>query len=253
MAAARGTDPGVALSIGGIVAVLVVWELVSLFMAQSAVVPSPWAAANSLVSMLRTGSFWSRFDVSAEALAAGFGIVVGAGIPLGILAGFSPVADKALDPYVSFLLSAPLAPLVPVLIAAVGLGIWSTILEVIAFAMPILIVNTIDGVRQAPASLLEMATSFQASRRQVLWHVRLPNALPSVMAGLRLAVGRAVIGMIVAELIVANTGLGGLINNFGSTFNGPGLYATVIIVVIMGMVLVRLLGSVDKRVVRWRS
>lgn len=229
------------------------WALISSAMHRPAVMPSPARTWRAFTSLMASGDFWSRFGVSVETVAIGFAIVVGVGIPLGIAMGLSPTADRVFDPYVSFFLSAPLAPLVPLLIAAVGIGIWSAIIEVIAFAMPILVVNTADGVRDSPPSLVEMARSFQASRRQIMWNVRLPAALPSILAGLRLAAGRAVIGMIVAELIVANTGLGGLISNDGSTFNAPSLYATVAVVVLLGLLLVGLLQLANRRIVTWRS
>jgi NitT/TauT family transport system permease protein len=221
--------------------------------------------ANSLIiptfseTIVRTGQLlvdagvWRAFIDSNQALVVGFALSVVLGIPLGLAAARFERLEKFLDPYINIMLVTPTAGLIPIFLMALGLSLASRVALVFVFAIPMLIVNARAGVRQVDPSLIEMSTSFLANERTIWRKVLLPGALPAIMTGVRLAVGRAITGMVIVELLMFAVGIGQLIINARGRFDGPTLYGVVILIVLESLVLISAARWLERRVAPWAN
>ncbi len=234
------------------VAGLLAWEWAGRRAAGSLTLPPVSAVLAALAQRLLDPGFWSAAFTTVQALIVGFALIVGIGIPAGLVLGRVPVTQRLADPYLAFFLAVPAAPLVPLFMIIFGTGLAARVATVFVFGVAILVVNTAAGVRLAPFPLIRMAESFGATPVQVFRRVVLPAALPGVMAGLRLASGRAVVGTVVSELIIISVGLGRMINLYSATFDAPNLFAVVIAVLTMGLAVARTMAWMERKVVRWR-
>jgi ABC-type nitrate/sulfonate/bicarbonate transport system permease component len=205
------------------------------------------AAARTLPSPL----FWNALWVSHQALAIGFAVAGVAGIAAGLIMGRWPAADAFIDPYLAILLVTPMSALIPVVILALGLKLLARAVVVVLFAVAVVAVNTRTGVRTLQAGWLEMARSFGASERQLWWTVVLPGALPAIMTGLRLGLGRAFTGMIAVELLLVAVGVGRLILEYQGAFESGAVYAVILFLVFEAVVLLRLLRYCERRLTPW--
>jgi NitT/TauT family transport system permease protein len=149
------------------------------------------------------------------------------------------------------MMAAPGLAYLPLLVIWFGTDLVSRICVVVIFAIFPILLNTVAGVRHVDATLVEMARSFQAPQREILLKVMVPNALPLIMAGVRIGTGRAVKGVITAEVFLTIVGLGGLIMRFGSSYRTDLLLATVATVVVFGLVVTELVKWFDRRLTRW--
>lgn len=197
--------------------------------------------------------FWSAFAVSNQALVLGFLAAVVLGIPLGLLLGRYPAAERLSDVYLNILLVTPMAAIIPLLVMSVGFGLLSRVILVTIFAIVMVVVNVRSGVRQVDPALLQMARSFGAGERQLWSRVLIPGALPSIMTGVRLGLGRAVTGMVIVELLMVSVALGGLILNYRSRFDGAHLYATIVLILIEALVLIGAARWLERRLAPWAA
>jgi NitT/TauT family transport system permease protein len=210
-------------------------------------------------TMLRTGQMlfepriWQAFIGSNQALAIGFAISIVLGIPLGLAAARFERLEKYLDPYLNIMLVTPTAALIPIFLMSLGLGLASRVVLVIVFAIPMLIVNARAGVRQVDPAVIEMSTSFMAKERTIWRKVLLPGALPAIMTGVRLGVGRAVTGMVIVELLMVAVGIGNLIITARGEFDGPTLYGVVILIVLESLALISFARWLERRVAPWAT
>jgi len=221
--------------------------------AKSLFIPRFTDTAVGVVRLLTDSGAIGAFAASNQALVLGFAISVLVGIPFGLAAARYTLLEGFVSPYLAILLVTPMAALVPLVIMSTGIGLVSRVLLVIVFSIPIVIVNTRTGVRQVDPGLIEMATSYGASEGQVWRKILLPGALPAVMAGVRLGLGRAVTGMVVVELLMVSVGIGGLILNFRGTLEPDLLYAVVVLVVLEALVLVSAVRFVERKLAPWAS
>jgi NitT/TauT family transport system permease protein len=195
--------------------------------------------------------FWQALYVSNQALILGFVISVVVGIPLGLLAGRFRWMDRILNPYVGVLLTMPVAPLIPVVIIALGLGIAARVFIVVLFAFVFITVNTRAGVRSVEASLIEMAKSFGANEGQIWRRIVIPGAMPAIFAGMRIGLGRAITGMVMVELLLVASGLGRLLLEFSGRMQSDLVFATVVAVIIEALALLAAMQALEKRITRW--
>jgi NitT/TauT family transport system permease protein len=168
------------------------------------------------------------------------------------MAAWRPV-DDLLSPWVFALNAAPIVALAPIIILWFGIGVASKVAVVIFLVIFTLSVNTEVGIRSADQHLVTLARSFGATRRQIFFTVSLPWAVPFIVSGLRLAVGRALIGVVVGELFGARAGLGYVITDASQVFDMPTLFAAVIILAGAGIVLTSLLRALERRLAVWRA
>jgi NitT/TauT family transport system permease protein len=176
-----------------VVSLALLWEISGRIM-DSTLIPPLSHIAVAWWKLLSSGKLLSNIGLSLTTLAIGFLLAALCGVVLGLLMGRFRAVEHFLDLYVNALMSAPTTAFVPVLILWFGLGIESRIAVVFLFAVFVIIINTMTGVKQVDGVLVEMARSFGAKEREVFFKIILPAALPAIMAGVRLGMGRAVKG-----------------------------------------------------------
>jgi ABC-type nitrate/sulfonate/bicarbonate transport system permease component len=238
------------------------WRLVTLVIVSAAwqayatvagslLIPSLTDTVKAVFDLLTGGDVYRAFLISNQALAIGFVLSIVIGLPLGLVAARFALAERIMDPYISILVVTPMAALIPILLIALGLGLASRVVLVVVFAVPMVIVNSRAGVRQVDPALIEMARSFGASETEIWRRILLPGALPAVMTGIRLALGRAITGMVIVELLMVSVGIGNLILRFRGFFESGPLYAVVILVVGEALLLVNAVRWLERRVAPW--
>ncbi|WP_028923396.1 ABC transporter permease [Pseudonocardia acaciae] len=213
--------------------------------------PTFTKTVRATVQLLGSGELWRALYVSNQALVLGFGIAVVVGIPLGIVLGRFRRLERLADVYLNILLVTPMAAIIPLLVMSVGFGLASRVILVAIFSIVMVVVNARAGVRQVDPSLIEMARSFGATERQVWTRILLPGALPAIMTGIRLGVGRAVTGMVIVELLMVSTALGGLILQYRGLFKAPLLYGTIVIILAEAVLLISAARWCERKLTRW--
>jgi NitT/TauT family transport system permease protein len=205
------------------------------------------------IELLVSGQLLQALLVSFQALFLGFLLSVGLGVPLGLLMGRYRKLESFLDIYMTALLAVPMISFIPFLVIAFGLGLHSRVWIVFLFAFVIIAVNTTAGVRNVDPTLTEMARAFGARESELFLKVILPAALPMIMAGIRLGMGRAILGMVTSEMILSAVGFGVLLMTFGASFNTPALFATLLTIVLLAVALLALVQYFDRRLMPWRT
>ena len=226
------------------------WELYAR-MRGGLLLPGFGETVRATAGLLGEAELWHALYVSNQALVLGFVLALGVGIPVGILLGRFGTLERYANVHLDILLVTPMAAVIPLLVMWAGIGLTSRVALVALFSVVMVIVNTRAGVRQVDPSLIEMARSFGASERQVWTRVLLPGALPAVMTGVRLGLGRAVTGMVLVELLMVSDGLGGLVLTYRGLLKAPPLYGTIALVLIEALVLISLARRAEDRLTRW--
>jgi ABC-type nitrate/sulfonate/bicarbonate transport system permease component len=216
-------------------------------------VPTFSATMGGVVQLISDPRVWEAFIVSNQALVIGFAVAVLLGIPLGLAAARFRRVEGFVDPYLNILLVTPMAALIPILLMSLGIGLASRVFLVVVFSIPVIIVNSRAGVRQVDPALIEMATSFGADERRIWRKILLPGALPAIMTGIRLGLGRGVTGMVIIELLMVAVGIGGLILNFQGRFQANLLYGLVVLVVLEALLLVSIVRRIEHILAPWAS
>jgi ABC-type nitrate/sulfonate/bicarbonate transport system permease component len=239
------------LSVLGVVGL---WQLLS---SEAVIDPliasSPAHVVSRGIALAQDGTLGPAVSQSAKLFAIGFGVSLGTGLLIGILIGWYPRAEAALDPFISVLYAVPRIALVPLVMVWAGLGFRSQVIIVWTTAVFPIIINTAVGVGGLDRNLIAVARSFRASSLDVLRTIALPGAVPAILAGVRQAVALALIGVVVAEYFVGNNGLGGMIVNAGQTVDTAAAYVGVVIFAASAIILNVALKFLERRWSRWRS
>jgi NitT/TauT family transport system permease protein len=240
-----------ALPVAVLVVLVLAWETLASG-GQNLLIPTFSETMRAFVRMtVVTGELWPALFVSNQAAVIGFAISVAIGIPLGVMTGRLKRLDRVLSPYWAILLAMPIAPLIPVAITALGLTLAARVVLVVMFTAVYLIVTTRAGVRAVDPALTEMARSYQASELQIWRSIVLPAASPAIFAGLRIGVGRAVAGMVLAEILLVAVGIGRLMLLYRGRFQADMLFAIVIAVILEALILLTAMGWLQKRFAPW--
>ncbi|HUD88470.1 MAG TPA: ABC transporter permease [Xanthobacteraceae bacterium] len=231
---------------------LLLWEFISrVLVANALFLAAPSEIAVALYNLAATGELWHHMAVSGIEFALGYVIASILGIALGLAMASSVTAKQALQPWVSGLYATPTIALAPLFILWLGIGVWSKVIVVIALVVFPVAINTEAGLRTTSERLIEMLRSFGATPRQIFFKVSLPSAVPFILAGLKLGIGRGLIGVVVAELFGSRAGLGRLISQSADAFNMPDLFAGVVVLAVAGIVMTAGFGWLEKRLVPW--
>ena len=237
------------LSVGG---GLLLWEAVSrLVVANPLFLASPTQIVEAVITLTATGEMQRHVGISAAEFAVGYVIASVIGIAVGFGMASNASFKQAMQPWISGLYATPTIALAPLFILWLGIGIWSKVLVVIFLVLFPVTINTEAGLRTTSERLIEMLRSFGASERQIFFKVSLPSALPFILAGLKLGIGRGLIGVVVAELFGSRAGLGRLISQSADAFNMPELFAGVIVLAVAGIAMTAGFGWVEKKLVPW--
>lgn len=213
----------------------------------------PTAVAGAFVSLVASGELVRQLLVSLSALAAGFVLSLVLGVSLGLAMGRSRLAEAFFEPHLNALYATPQVALTPLLMMWLGLGFSVKVAVVFLFAFFPVLINTASGAKNVSASMIEVGRAYLASRRQILFKVVLPAALPFIMAGVRIAVGRALVGMIVAELFTAITGLGAMLSLYGNIFETAKMFVVIIVLAVLGIGLIHAAQLLERKMARWKE
>lgn len=226
-----------------------VWEVAARSV-ESLLIPTFFETVQAFAGLAVDPRLWEALFISNQALVVGFAIALVLGIPLGLAIGRFSTLERVTNVFLNILLVSPMAAIIPLLIMSVGIGFASRVILIVLFAVLVMIINARTGVRQVDPKLIEMARSFGASELQIWRRILLPGAMPAIMSGIRISIGRAVEGMVIVELLMVSVGIGGLILNFRGRFRGDQLYATIIFVVIEALVLLEIARWFERRAQR---
>jgi ABC-type nitrate/sulfonate/bicarbonate transport system permease component len=251
----QNVEPAI-LGAGSIVIVLLVWELLPYFITISAgtrlFFTTPSRIAATLWSMFATGTIWTPLGVSAGAFAIGLAIAIGVGLPLGVLLGRSQTLNAMLEPFITAFNATPRLVFLPLLLLWFGLGMWSKVVIVFIGALFPILINTYEGVRNSDKVLINVVRSFGAKEWDIARLVVVPNALPYIVAGLRLAIGRAVLGVVVAEFFGSEEGLGVIMVRAASSYHVDVVFAGVIVFAALSLGMTSVVKMMENRLSRWR-
>jgi ABC-type nitrate/sulfonate/bicarbonate transport system permease component len=175
------------------------------------------------------------------------------GILSGLLIGRYRYVDAATDWIVNALYATPLIAIIPLVILWFGLGDAAKLFIVTILAVFPVLINTASGVRNVPSALIDVGAAFAANERQVFMKIILPAVLPYIMTGLRLGIGRAIIGMVAAEFFTAITGLGALIVKYGNQYDTASMFVPILILMLLGVSLTTLVRRVEEMFAPWRG
>lgn len=204
----------------------------------------------ALWGLAADGSLARAFWITLQPLFIGLLASVIAGVGFGVLMGLNRFAEWLGAPVFIIAQSAPLAALIPILTFAYGIGLASKVLTVCIMAMPVIVLNSLNAVRNAPASLIEMGRSFQGSTRQIIWKIILPAAAPVIFAGLRLGCAAGFIGVILAELLITPTGIGDIITYNQSVAEYAKMYAAIFSIIVFSVLFIEVLERIEVTVFR---
>ena len=233
-----------------VVIFLTLWE-VACRNVNPILMPTPSRVFKAFADLITRGTLQEAFVISLQDMAYGYFIAVVVGTALGIVMGRSRTAEKILSPYVSFFMATPTIALVPLVIIWFGFGLTARVFLVATVAIWAIAINTMTGIKVTARAMREVAHAFRLSEQQYVRWMALPNAIPYMLAGYRVALGRAVVGMIVAEMTMELTGLGGLVMIYGNAFKTAHLIAGVITSAVFAVAVAGLMDIFSDRVFPW--
>jgi NitT/TauT family transport system permease protein len=203
--------------------------------------------------LLLSGELAIAFFDSLRGLILGFLAATVIGILVGLAMGRYRLCEYTLDPFVNALYATPLVALIPLVMLWLGLGFNAKVFIVFLLTLFPVLINTYAGVRNVGQSLVDVAVAFAAKEREIFTKIILPAALPYIMAGIRLGIGRAIIGMVVAEFFTSLTGLGAMVVKYGANFRTDRMLVPILILMIMGVALTALVEYTETRIAPWKE
>jgi NitT/TauT family transport system permease protein len=231
-----------------------IWELVARYIVTNRTFFVPFSATVQRIWELgQHGALYYDIEVTAIELIGGYLCAVVIGVSVGTAMGLSAKVRACLVFWVDIFNATPVLALAPLFILCFGLGINSKIIFVAFVAVWNILLNSMAGFLLEDKAAIEMARSFGCTRWQEFKYVRVPNAIPTVAVGLRVAVGKAVGGVVVGELFGSTAGLGFLLFNSRDQFDTAGMFAAIAILALMALLAVNLMTLLERRLSRWRD
>jgi sulfonate transport system permease protein len=212
---------------------------------------SPWKVAVAAVGMISSGELWAGLWPSLVVLLIGLTLAIIFGTLLGLALARFHILDVGLTVYITFLYSIPSVALVPLIVLWAGYETTAKVIILFLFAFFPMVINTYQGVKSVDVKLLEVGRAFRCSERQLWANIVLPGALPFIVTGIRLALGRGLIGMVLADLYTAISGIGYLIVRSASTFQVDKMFVPIVTLGLLGVTLTALLRMVERQVAPW--
>ena len=234
------------------VIVITAWEIAGRFI-NPLFLSSPSAIFQAFVELVWSGELVSALLSSITAFLIGMALAIVVGIAIGVAMGRVRMVELILEPYVTALYSTPSIALIPLFILWFGVGLTAKAFIIFFLSIFIIVINTFTGVKNLSQSIVDVGAAFGANERQAFWMIVLPAALPFIMTGLRLAVGRGILAMIVAEFFTSISGLGGMIVKYGNFFQTAKMFVPILLVSLLGVCAVEILKRVEKKLAPWKE
>jgi NitT/TauT family transport system permease protein len=242
----------IAIRLVSLASVLAIWQIFGARV-DPVLFTTPDAIALAAVDMIRSGELWHYLWPSLVVLAIGLTIAAIVGIAVGLVLARFWVLDVAFGVYITFLYSIPSVALVPLIVLWAGFETTAKVIILFMFAFFPMAINTHQGVKNVDPKLIEVGRAFRASERQLWTNIVLPGALPFIVTGLRLAVGRGLIGMVLADLYTAISGIGYLIVRTASTYQINKMFVPIVTLGLLGVTLTALLRVLELQVAPWTA
>ncbi|MBI5441794.1 MAG: ABC transporter permease [Deltaproteobacteria bacterium] len=238
----------------GLGAALAFWEAAArLHWADPVLISSPSLVARALGEWAAGGALWRDLATSLWELLVAFLAACVVGIPLGVAMGWSRRTEYAVDPFIWLLYSTPIVSFWPLFIIWLGIGSKAIIALAFFFSVVQVVINTMAGVKGIDPVLIRCARSFNAGTLDLFFKFTLPGALLMIVAGLRLALGRALIGVVIGELFSSNAGLGFHISYYGAKLRFSDVFASLFVIVALGVGMSQAIRLLESRLVRWKA
>jgi ABC-type nitrate/sulfonate/bicarbonate transport system permease component len=241
-----------AIRLASLAIALMLWEVAAANV-DPVLFTSPSKVAVAAYGMVLSGELWTYLWPSLVVLAIGFALAVVLGIGIGLLLARFWVLDVALNVYITFLYSIPSVALVPLIVLWAGFETTAKVIILFLFAFFPMVINTYQGVKSVDPKLIEVGRAFRCSERQLWANIVLPAALPFIVTGLRLALGRALIGMVLADLYTAISGIGYLIVRTASTYQVDKMFVPIVTLGLLGVTFTALLRLAERYVAPWTA
>lgn len=240
----------IAIRVASLFIVLTFWQIFGARIDET-LFTTPLAIGAAAIDMVGSGELWTYLAPSLVVLAIGLSLAVVIGVVVGLLLARYWVADVALGVYITFLYSIPSVALVPLIVLWAGFDVTAKVIILFLFAFFPMAINTYQGVKNVDHKLLEVGRSFRCSEAQLWRNIVLPGALPFIVTGLRLAVGRGLIGMVLADLYTAISGIGYLIVRTASTYEVNKMFVPIVTLGLLGVTLTAGVRFIEMRVAPW--
>jgi NitT/TauT family transport system permease protein len=231
---------------------IAIWEIAGRSTSAAFMVPFS-ETVRTLWGLIKTGEFLRQLLDSAQLFLTGFVLALIVGMPLGMLLARVRVLRIGIEPYVMVLYATPMVALIPFILSLMGFGFAPKVLVVFLFAVFPVLYNTVEGARSIKPEMIEVAKSFRSSEWSLWREVMVPYTLPYTMTGVRQSIGRALVGMIAAEFFLSSTGLGQLIMSASQNFDTAGVFASIFVIGMIGVGLMRLGLKIEQHFARWRQ
>ena len=206
-----------------------------------------------LIEFIQEGEFFIALGQSLALFGTGFGIAMVIGLPLGILMARLRLMRIGLESYILGLYATPMAALIPFILAIFGFQFWPKVIVVVLFSVFPILYNTLEGARSLKPEMLEVAKAFRSSERRIWIDILIPYTLPFALTGIRQAIGRALVGVVAAEIFLNNTGLGGWLVDSSRSVDMAGVLGAIIVTTLIGVFLMSLVRRLEKRFAGWRG
>jgi ABC-type nitrate/sulfonate/bicarbonate transport system permease component len=242
----------IALRIVSLAIVLTLWEVLG-GEADPVLFTTPTKIASAAVVMIGSGELWQYLWPSLVVLAIGLTLAAVCGVLIGLSLARFWILDVTLSVYITFLYSTPTVALVPLIVLWAGFETKAKVIILFLFAFFPMVINTYQGVKSVDPKLLEVGRAFRCSERQLWLNIVLPASLPFIVTGLRLAVGRGLIGMVLADLYTAISGIGYLIVRTAGTYQVDKMFVPIVTLGLLGVTLTALLRVLERLVAPWTA
>ena len=232
--------------------VLVAWELLSRFVVPPQFLPPPSAIIRALITTTESGELPRQLLQTSSVLLLGFGLAIVSGMAIGIAMGMFPTLRRILNPYVNTFNAMPTIALVPLVIIWLGLEYEAKVFLTWIVSLSTVIISAETGVTNVSPAFIETARAFGCNKQQIFRRVILHAAAPYFVAGIRLALGRALVGVVVAEMFTALAGLGYMIVLYGNTFRTAELFVPIVVLAILSITISKLIYYIERKIALWR-
>ncbi len=231
---------------------IALWEIAGRLTSAAFMVPFSETLVR-LWQLITRGQFLAQLFDSAELFLTGFVLALIVGAPLGMLLARVRMLRIGVEPYIMTLYATPMVALIPFILSLMGFGFAPKVLVVFLFAVFPVLYNTVEGARSIKPELIEVAKSYRSNEWSLWREVMLPYTLPYMMTGVRQAIGRALVGMIAAEFFLSATGLGQLIMGASQDFDTAGVFASILVIGLIGVGLTWLGLMIEQHFAHWRQ
>jgi ABC-type nitrate/sulfonate/bicarbonate transport system permease component len=242
------------ISVASVIVVLAAWQLcASAGVVDEKLTSSPWGVVQSARFLIDTGQLGGDVASSASLFGVGLGLAIVIGAVGGVLIGWWRLVAAVFEPWIAILYAMPLIALLPLILVWFGIGFTAEVVMVVLIAVFPVLVSVMTGTRTVDQELVRLARSFCGSEAAVIKTVVVPSLIPYFVSGVRLAIGSGLVGVVVSEYFLGNSGIGGLIVTAGENLQSGEVFVGITILALSAIVMTGLLRRAERRISRWRE